>query len=80
MSENVLSLKESVNMLESSIKYIPNMNLDVFETKKIIDELASLIKDLQESINEKIEDMKENTIDNSSKNVKLFPFSIKRTH
>lgn len=80
MSEDILSLKNSVDTLESAIKYIPNMNLNVFSAKKIIDDLASFIKDLQEGINEKIEDMNEKTVDNPQNNVKLLPFSIKRTH
>ena len=80
MSEDILSLKNSVDTLESAIKYIPDMNLNVFSAKKIIDDLASFIKDLQEGINEKIEDMIEKNVDNPQNNVKLLPFSIKRTH
>ena len=53
----VVSLKNTTEMLESSIKFIDN--LPVFEAKMIIDELEKNIKIAQDAINEKIESIKE---------------------
>lgn len=53
----VVSLKNTTEMLESSIKFIDN--LPVFEAKMIIDELEKNIKIAQDAINEKIESLKE---------------------
>lgn len=53
----VVSLKNTTKMLESSIKFIDN--LPIFEAKMIIDELEKNIKIAQDAINEKIESLKE---------------------
>ena len=52
----------------------------MLELKKLCESLAKSFDMLREAVDEAIEDMKENNVDNHSKNVKLFPFSIKRTH
>ena len=56
------------------------MNKDILELKQLCDQLESTFNLLRDAVNEAIEDFKEKSVDNSQNNVKLLPFSIKRTH
>ena len=56
------------------------MNKDLLELKQLCESLAASFDMLREAVNEAIEDFKEKSVDNSQNNVKLLPFSIKRTH